>query len=72
MRTFTVSGGIETFVTLNEGKWLEKHVADKVYKADLSEREKYMAKQLCKKGILNLHVREGKTFYTRNVNRVVS
>lgn len=72
MRTFTVSGGIETFVTLREGKWLEKHEAEKVYKADLTEREQYIAKQLCKKGILNLHVRGGKTFYTRNVNKAIS
>jgi hypothetical protein len=72
MRTFTVSGGIETFVTLQEGKWLDTHAEDRVYKADLNERERWVAKQLCKKGILNLHVREGKTFYTRNVNKVVS
>lgn len=72
MRTFTVSGGIETFVTLREGQWLDKHVEVRVYKDDLTEREQYIAKQLCKKGILNLHVREGKTFYTRNVNKVVS
>ena len=72
MRTITVSGGIETFVTLREGKWLEKHDADRVYKADLTERERYIAKELCKKGVLNLHVREGKTFYTRNINKVAS
>jgi len=72
MRTFTVSGGIETFVTLQEGKWLDTHAEDRVYKADLNERERWVAKQLCKKGILNLHVREGKTFYTRKVKKVES
>lgn len=72
MRTVTVSGGIETFVTLQEGIWLDKYTEPKVYKDDLNERERYMAKTLCKKGILNLHVREGKTFYTRNTNRLIS
>jgi hypothetical protein len=72
MRTVTVSGGIDTFVTLREGKFLEKHADDRVYKDDLTEREQYIAKQLCKKGVLNLHVREGKTFYTRNINKVMS
>ena len=32
MRTVTVSGGIETFVTLQEGVWLDKYTDAKVYK----------------------------------------
>lgn len=73
MRTVLVSGGIETFVNIRESKWLDEHAEEsKVYKDDLTEREKVIATQLVRKGVLNLHVREGKTYYTRNINKVMS
>lgn len=72
MRTVLVSGGIETFVTVRESKWLDSHSDDRVYKTDLTEREQLIAQQLVRKGVLNRHVREGKTYYTRNTNKAVS
>ena len=72
MRTVLVSGGIETFTTVRESKWLDDNAGDRVYKEELSEREKLVAQQLVRKGVLNRHVREGKTYYTRNTNKAVS
>lgn len=72
MRTLTTMGGIETFVTLREGKWLTEHDAEKVYRKDLTEREQLIAQGMVRKGLLNRHIRNGETYYTKNVNKVMS
>lgn len=72
MRSVTVSGGIQTFITLREGKWLDEHEIDRVAKDDLTEREQVIAQQLVHKGVLNKIVEDKKVFYTRNINRFKS
>lgn len=70
MRSILTAGGIHTFLTIREGKFLASHEDLKVYKSELTERERTIANQLVRKGVLNRFVREGKMYYTRNVNKV--
>jgi FixJ family two-component response regulator len=72
MRTFTVAGGIQTFIALHEGRWLDDHAAERVFKDELSERDQVIAQSLVARGVLNKQIAEGRIFYTRNINRMVS
>lgn len=69
MRLILTAGGINTFINVRESKFLETHDTMPIHKKDLTEREKLIATQLCRKGVLNRHIRGGNTFYTLNVNK---
>lgn len=69
MRTVLLAGGIETFLTVREGKFLDDHATDTIHKKDLTSREKLIANQMVHKGVLNRHVRSGNTFYSLNINK---
>jgi hypothetical protein len=66
MRSFVVRGGIPTFVSNLEHKFLES-IEDITYKSELTERQAELAKVLTSRGILRrfLDVDKG-IYYVRN------
>ena len=68
MRTVLTVGGIPTFVSGTEHKFLEK-LGEKTSKNDMDDRQKEMARVLATRGVLRRMSDENGIYYTRNQNK---
>jgi hypothetical protein len=70
MRTVLTTGGIPTFVSSQESKFLEQFEDRPVYKKSLNERDAEIARSLNSRGVLQrFKDHENGIYYTMNQNR---
>ena len=69
MRTILISGGLQTFVSMEEFKFLEKfNEQANVYKEKLTERDAEIARILTSRGVLDRKKDDIGIYYIRETN----
>lgn len=69
MRTLKTSDGVDTFVNNNEWHFIQKQ-PEVFNRSDLNDNEKYMASQLCRRGVLIAKKTDVDIVYKLHTNRL--
>lgn len=64
MKLVECPGGINVLLSNAEYKLWESLYEEKC-KSDLTERQQYLAQQMCSKGVVKRSIKEGKTYFSR-------